>query len=243
MGEDRLLESLAGQDLGLALDAATGKAPFLLRLASALPARGWIALDSLPAMLVAGRAAVAQALPDATVLWLRGGVETLPIGDGTLDTACLSCSLHHLADPVAGLRELLRVLKTGGRLIVNEMVSDGLDERQVLHRETHHLCAAIDRARGQRHDETLPLERLRGLFDELPLERLDWVEQRYGAVPVEDLATLQQLESVLDLYVARAAELEDGREIAVRAEGIKARMRRLGWGWATQWTAVGRKES
>lgn len=240
---DRLLDALAGRHLGRALDAATGKGPFLQRLASGLPSTGWIALDETPAMLAAGRGAIGEELPDLPVLWLRGRVEALPIPDGALDTACLSCSLHHLTDPGLGLRELLRVLRPGGLLLVNEMVADGLDERQALHRDTHHLCASVDRARGVAHRETLPLAGLRGLFDGLPLAELEWVEQVFGPVPPEDLGALQRLEGVLDGYVTRAADLPDAAAIAVRAEEIKSRMRRLGFGWATQWTAVGRKES
>jgi SAM-dependent methyltransferase len=238
---DRLLSRLAGQTLGLALDAATGKAPFLLRLAARLPSRAWLALDTQPAQLAAGRSAVAQAQPGLSVIWLAGRVEALPLADGTVDTACLSCSLHHLADPEAGLAELLRVLRPGGLLLVNEMIRDGLDERQALHRDVHHLNARIDRALGIGHRETLALAELRGLLEALPLADLDWIDQRFAPLPPEDEENIRRLDGILDGALDRCPEGPLRQAVAAEAASIKERLRKLGWDWATQWTAIGRK--
>ena len=44
----------------------------------------------------------------------------LPFGDGVFDAVTISFGLRNIHDPVEGLRELLRVTKPGGRIVVCE---------------------------------------------------------------------------------------------------------------------------
>lgn len=44
----------------------------------------------------------------------------LPFGDGVFDAVTISFGLRNVVDPVAGLREMARVAKPGGRLVVCE---------------------------------------------------------------------------------------------------------------------------
>jgi demethylmenaquinone methyltransferase/2-methoxy-6-polyprenyl-1,4-benzoquinol methylase len=44
----------------------------------------------------------------------------LPFADGTFDAVTISFGLRNIVDPLAGLRELLRVTRPGGRLVVCE---------------------------------------------------------------------------------------------------------------------------
>ncbi len=55
--------------------------------------------------------------------WLpftAGDATRLPFADGAFDAVTISFGLRNVADPDAGLRELLRVTKPGGRLVVCE---------------------------------------------------------------------------------------------------------------------------
>lgn len=47
-------------------------------------------------------------------------VEHLPFGDGSFDCILLVDAFHHLKDQQAAMRELLRVLKSSGRLVIEE---------------------------------------------------------------------------------------------------------------------------
>nr|WP_256435503.1 demethylmenaquinone methyltransferase [Aeromicrobium sp. CFBP 8757] len=44
----------------------------------------------------------------------------LPFGDDTFDAVTISFGLRNIVDPIAGLRELLRVTRPGGRIVVCE---------------------------------------------------------------------------------------------------------------------------
>jgi len=49
---------------------------------------------------------------------LRGYAEEIPLRDGSVDQVLCKGSLDHFLDPRAGLKEMRRVLKPGGRLVV-----------------------------------------------------------------------------------------------------------------------------
>ncbi len=55
--------------------------------------------------------------------FLVGDVAALPFPDQTFDLAVSTFSLHHWADPAAGLRELHRVLRPGGRALIWDVVA------------------------------------------------------------------------------------------------------------------------
>jgi len=54
------------------------------------------------------------------VTYLQGTVEALPFEDATFDLVTCQTVIMHLADPLVGLREMLRVLAPGGRILVAE---------------------------------------------------------------------------------------------------------------------------
>lgn len=73
-------------------------------------------LDAL--MRRATKAGVANIVPT------QGNAEKLPYADRTFDAAFLVGVLGEISDPVAALRELRRVMKPGGRLVISELFID-----------------------------------------------------------------------------------------------------------------------
>lgn len=68
---------------------------------------------------------IAQAQSQAAgVRYLAGSAEDLPVSSGSTDFALMFCSWHHVQDKPRAARELARVLKPHGRLLLRANFSD-----------------------------------------------------------------------------------------------------------------------
>lgn len=89
-----------------------------------------IAVDGSAAMLRAARVRLGE-LPNVEIR--RGDLETLPIADGIADVACMVMVLPYLAEPALALREAARALRTGGRLLLTDLMPhERAEYRQTL---------------------------------------------------------------------------------------------------------------
>lgn len=57
----------------------------------------------------------------SNVVWKKGELEQLPLDDESVDVALLSQALHHAEDPAAALREAVRILVPGGRVLLLDL--------------------------------------------------------------------------------------------------------------------------
>ncbi|MEV0375009.1 class I SAM-dependent methyltransferase [Streptomyces sp. NPDC050636] len=112
--EEPVVHELLDQGpVGTALDAACGTG----RQTAALTARGYrtIGVDQSPEMLDRARVNA----PDAE--YRHGHLERLPLADDSVDLAVCSLAMTHLPDLSAGVAELARVVRPGGRIVISDM--------------------------------------------------------------------------------------------------------------------------
>lgn len=77
-------------------------------------------VDLDPAMIERARANAVgtNSGDDLRTTFLVGDVASLPFEDGSFDLVVSTLSMHHWADPEAGLAEIGRVLRTNGRVLI-----------------------------------------------------------------------------------------------------------------------------
>ena len=69
-----------------------------------------------------------------TIDYRVGQAQNLPIPDGTVDYAFANMYLHHVESPPEAIKEMVRILKPGGKLVITD-----LDEHEFdFLREEHH---------------------------------------------------------------------------------------------------------
>ena len=104
-----------------ALEAGSGAGGFTELLAGAVGPEGTVtALDVTPELLQTARERVEKSPFKGRVNYHEGDIEHLPFEDGHFDLVWSSKTVHHLPDQLAGVKELRRVLKPGGRLALRE---------------------------------------------------------------------------------------------------------------------------
>jgi ubiquinone/menaquinone biosynthesis C-methylase UbiE len=80
-----------------------------------------VAVDNSPAMLDVARKNL-DALGIRNVKLLLGEITRLPLSSGSVDAAFANMVLHHAESPEAMLREMARVVKPGGAVVITDEV-------------------------------------------------------------------------------------------------------------------------
>ncbi|HEY4679448.1 MAG TPA: methyltransferase domain-containing protein, partial [Candidatus Angelobacter sp.] len=149
---DRIVQwAGAGPDDNV-LDVACG--PGLLACAFARVAKHATGIDMTPAMLEQARK-TQQEQDLKNLSWQQGDVYSLPFPPDQFSIVSSRFVFHHLQDPLAALREMNRVCKSGGKIVVADMApqpekADALNAAELL--------------RDPSHVRAMPEDELRGLF-------------------------------------------------------------------------------
>ncbi len=106
---------------GRALDVATGTGDLALALAAASPGASVVGLDPSRGMLAVGEKKVRARGLEGRVSLTEGDARTLPYPDGSFDAVTIAFGIRNVPDRPRALREMARVLKPGGRLVVLEL--------------------------------------------------------------------------------------------------------------------------
>ena len=102
------------------LDVASGTAAVSIALARAVPGRTVVGVDQSSEMLAAGRERVERAALGARIELREGRAESLPFADAEFDALTFTYLLRYVDDPAATLRELVRVVRPGGTIAMQE---------------------------------------------------------------------------------------------------------------------------
>ncbi|MDD2228619.1 MAG: class I SAM-dependent methyltransferase [Candidatus Cloacimonetes bacterium] len=169
-----IINILSQVDGGLVLDAATGRGDFIHTLKQNLKSYTQIiGIDASERSVDYAE----KVFPENDVEIYRMNLEDIEFEDSYFDTVTISNSLHHIEHIDKVTKELLRVLKPNGLLLITEMYSDGEQSpAQITHILMHHWQASVDRLSGVYHQNTYTREELREFANQLSLKNLDIID-------------------------------------------------------------------
>lgn len=105
------------------LDVATGTGDFALMAAERLQPQSLVGADLSEGMLNVGREKVERAGKSGIITMQKEDCMALSFADNTFDAVTVAYGVRNFEDLDRGLREMLRVLKPGGRLVIIELTS------------------------------------------------------------------------------------------------------------------------
>ncbi len=165
-----LIDSVGAGPDDMLLDVACGGGNVVCAFARIV--RHATGIDMTPAMLDRARA-IAREKSLTNVSWDQGQATALPYADGAFTIVVTRFSFHHFIEPLAVLKEMMRVCAPGGRVLVADM-----------HTSTDSAKGAefnrLELLRDPSHVRALPLAELKALFPAagLPAARIAFYELR-----------------------------------------------------------------
>lgn len=143
------------------LDVACG--PGLMACEFAKVARHVTGIDLTPAMIEQART-LQRSHGLTNLTWHVGDVLPLPFPTASFSLVFTRYSFHHLLDPKAVLAEMVRVCRSGGRVVVVDVFTSSPEQAEAYNR--------LEKLRDPSHVRALAIEELTGLFAESDLQNV-----------------------------------------------------------------------
>ena len=231
------LGSISG---GKILDVATGPGDYIQVLMKALKNyETFVGIDILKEDLESAK----KRFRDQPVKLLEMNAESMEFDDDSFDTVCMAYSLHHLDRIEKALTEMLRVLKPGGNVLIQEEFRDGKQtQAQKTNILQHGWDAQIDSLLGKTHKTTFTKQEIQGILDGLQLEEVEMFE---STRPVECLfcedkfkcedpknedrinSSIKEIDDNIRRLM-EVADLKTRKKLVEKGEKLKERNRKFG---------------
>lgn len=182
-----------------------------------------------------------QTLGDSSILYALGQGDDIPFIDGEFDLVTVSNSLHHFENPEKVLSECIRILKTGGTLVVNELICDGADPMQETFDQYHGLAADIDLERGVPHYPTWSSEKVIEFICSLSLAISDSFIYEGDSSKRLDKEVVAMMIEMLDKRLELVLESDKYPAFVTKSKEIKIALDTVGVREGKQIAIIGKK--
>ena len=153
--------------------------------------------------------------------------EHMGFGPECYDLVSVFASIHHLKEPEIVIKEMLRVLRAGGSIVIVEMYNDALVAPRQNAVQIHQWAAEVDTFRGLFHHKTFARQAITNLVDQLDLEQVvynDYVDvQADPIIPDVHTGVRNYINNRLDLVNADSVihDTDHVKQLVQRGEALK----------------------
>lgn len=173
------------------------------------------------------------------IKFIEMNAEELLFEDHEFDTVCISNAIHHMPPESKTIKQMLRVLKTNGIILINELICDKQNEFQQTHVMYHHFSADIDMRLGIYHHYTYTKQEIISFVQNkgISIDYLyEYNESKEDVMAKQDISLLTQ---ACRNHITRTSEFEDHIEFKQRGEEIIDRLHSIGVQRPTQLMIIG----
>jgi SAM-dependent methyltransferase len=170
-----------------------------------------------------------------------GNVRKLPFEESYFDFVTVSNALHHFEHPVRAIQSMMRVLVSGGRMLINETISDDLNPAQRAHYDYHTLRADIDTAKGGYHRVNYNRQEIFALLQEAHVEPEKIFISDNEPDILNSKEKIWQFSHKIDEIIALAGELPLKNSYESRGWDLKEKIRLHGFQKPPQLTLIAYK--
>jgi len=117
----KAVRALKAPEDGRVLDLASGTADIALAVARHYPSIQVLGIDPSAGMLEVGRSKVASAGLESRIELQIGDAQSLDLADNSVDACSIAFGIRNVPDRLAALREMARVVRGGGQVVILEL--------------------------------------------------------------------------------------------------------------------------
>lgn len=154
--------------------------------------------------------------------------EAIKYDDEIFDTVCIADSLHHLRDVSKVLKEMKRVLKSGGTFIIEEFIDDELDKEQTIYMRFHNFLGEINNLFNTVHNPILTKKEIIDYVNNLNLQSFDI----YMDIPTYNKQKAEEekklLSGKIDKKLKKIKDIKKYDTFRIKAEEIKEQINKIG---------------
>jgi len=231
---EQLKEFFTDKQVAEIIDVGTGTGDFIEVLMYVFPKAQITGIDPNTESLQEAE----KKYPDVSFSEMSG--EKLEFGDNTFDLASISMALHHLPDVQIALKEMQRVVKPNGWIIVNELFSDNLNPAQEVHKMFHHFRSKIDRLTGVSHHETFQKKEIREMIKKSGIQILFDFENNTGKNLITEPGELEIRVVKMEQHLEKIKDLPEYNLLKLQIEKFRQKAIKHGFQPATRIVLVGK---
>ena len=170
-----------------------------------------------------------------------GTVRKLPFEENYFDFVTISNALQRIELPVKAIQAMMRVLVSGGRILINETICDGLNPSQEAHLEFLTLKADIDRAKGGYHRNIYTRTEIFDMLQEAHVEPEKIFVSDNEPEMLSSKEKIWQFTHKIDEMVELAGELPQKNSFESRSWALKEKLKINGFQKPPQLTLIAYK--
>lgn len=228
---EKLTQYFSDKFISKVLDVGTGPGHFIPVLEKAFPKASIVGVDPDTKALEEAE----KTFPGYLFKEMPG--EALDFENDNFDAACISMALHHVPDVQQTLKEMQRVVKPGGWIIVNELFSNDLNPAQEVHKSMHHFRSRIDRMKGVSHNETFTRHEILQQIKKAGLDIQFYFDDKKEATKPSATEIEERIQKVKEMHES-IKHLPEYHELSAEVNSIEKALKQHGFQMATRLVVV-----